>query len=94
MIRTRRSDAYEEDGKLGYASASTQNYRADSPGTAAAFAGVSRAVSSRRAKILQGANYDRGDFFEGDKAAEEDLKKRHSRNGKRHRAAATVCQRG
>ena len=69
-------DAYAEGGMIGYAAASTQNFAADSAGSALAFASLSTAVSNRRVKMRRGEHYDRTDLFEGDKAAEDDLAKR------------------
>jgi hypothetical protein len=80
-------DAYEEGGKLGYKRASTQSFDADSASTSLAFSSISRAVSSRRDKVLSGETYDRSDFFEGDKAAEEDGKKGRGREHKPHQAS-------
>jgi hypothetical protein len=33
-------------------------------------------MSSRRAKLAEGAAYDRGDFFEGEKKADDDRARR------------------
>ncbi len=71
-------DAYAEGAAIGYSPASTQNFAADAPGSAAAFASLTNAVTRRRAKIRSGAAYDNTDLFEGDKTAEEDLGNRHA----------------
>jgi uncharacterized protein YegL len=69
-------DAYAEGGQIGYSVASSQNFAADAPGTAAAFASTTSAILRRRAKIRSGAAYDTTDLFEGDKGAEADLDRR------------------
>ncbi len=71
-------DSYEEGGDIGYAIGSIQNFRADATGSQAAFSSLSRSVSKRRAKIRTGEQYDRTDLFEGDKEAEDDLRRRGS----------------
>src|SRR5581483_6357244 len=57
-------DSYAAAQAIGVAAASVQNYRADAPGTAAAYASLSRAVSQRRGKMRSGAKFDRQDLFE------------------------------
>lgn len=69
-------DAYVEGAKIGYAPANTQNFAADAGGSAAAFASLSGAVVKRRHKIRAAEQYDKRDLFEGDKGAEEDLRRR------------------
>lgn len=69
-------DSYAETEQIGVSAASTQNYRADAVGTAAAYASLSAAVSARRGKIRRGEQRDHRDLFEGIKGAEEDLRKR------------------
>jgi hypothetical protein len=69
-------DAYAEGAKIGYSRGSTQNFAADAGGSRAAFASLSGAVSKRRQKIRSGEQYDRQALFEGDKAAEENLRGR------------------
>ena len=77
-------DAYAEGGRIGFSVASSQNFVADAPGTAAAFASSSAAILRRRSKVRSGETYDPADLFEGDKAAEEDLERRsHSGDGGR-----------
>jgi Mg-chelatase subunit ChlD len=69
-------DSYVEAQRMGVSAGSTQNYRADSKGTAAAYASLSAAVVNRRAKLRRGEHFDRGDLFEGNKEAEDDLNQR------------------
>lgn len=69
-------DSYAETEQIGVSAASTQNYVADAPGTAAAYASLSDAVSVRRAKMRRGEKHDHRDLFEGVKGAEEDLRRR------------------
>jgi hypothetical protein len=69
-------DAYAEGGKIGYARGSTQNFASDAAGSRAAFASLSGAVAKRRQKIRSGESYDKQDLFEGDKGAEDDLRRR------------------
>jgi hypothetical protein len=69
-------DAYAEGGKIGYSAGGTQNFAADSRGSRAAFASLSSAVVKRRHKIRSGEQFDKRDLFEGDKAAEDDLRGR------------------
>ena len=69
-------DAYAEGGRIGYAPGSTQNFAADELGSRAAFASLSGAVVLRRHTIRAGEQYDKRDLFEGDKGAEDDLRRR------------------
>jgi Mg-chelatase subunit ChlD len=69
-------NAYGESGAIGYSAASTQNFAADAQGTAAAFNSLSGSVVRRRDKIRKGEAYLKADLFEGDKEAEEDLRRR------------------
>ncbi|GAC1361460.1 MAG: VWA domain-containing protein [Actinomycetota bacterium] len=69
-------DAYDEGGHIGYSAASIQNFRADAPGTAAAFASSSTAILRRRNKIRAGGVYENTDLFEDHKGAEADLDRR------------------
>ena len=69
-------EAYEESGRIGYSAASTQLYRSDSAGTGSAFHSIRDSMSRRRRKILERQAYESSDFFEGDKPAEEDERKR------------------
>ncbi len=65
-------DAYGESGGIGYAGGSTQAFAPDGQGTRVAFQSLSRATTSHRGKLRRGEQIDRSDFFEGDKAAEQD----------------------
>ncbi|MDE3206697.1 MAG: VWA domain-containing protein [Acidobacteriota bacterium] len=69
-------DSYAETDMIGVAPGSTQNYMADAPGTAAAYASLTHAVSVKRGKMRRGEKHDNRDLFEGDKGAEEDLRRR------------------
>jgi Mg-chelatase subunit ChlD len=69
-------DAYAEGARIGYAPGSTQNFAADAAGSRAAFASLSGAFVQRRHKIRAGEQYDKRDLFEGDKGAEDDLRRR------------------
>lgn len=69
-------DAYAEGGRIGFSAASSQNFLADSAGTAAAFTSTSAAILRRRTKIRSGEAYNPADLFEGQKAAEADLEAR------------------
>ncbi len=72
-------DAYGEAGGIGYDARSTMAFAPDGAGASQAFANVSRAMSARRAKLRAGESYDPADFYEGDKAAEADRRRRHGR---------------
>ena len=69
-------DAYDEGGKIGYSIGNTQNFAADAAGSAAAFESLSEAVIKRRKKIRAGERYESNDLFEGEKGAEDDLRRR------------------
>jgi Mg-chelatase subunit ChlD len=69
-------DAYDEGGKVGYAAGSSQPYLADAEGTAMAFRSVSQAATGFRGKGTHRRRAENTEFFEGQKEAEEDLKRR------------------
>ena len=69
-------DAYGESGAIGYSAGSTQNFAPDAQGTAAVFNSLSSSVARRRDKIRKGEAYLKADLFEGDKEAEDDLRRR------------------
>jgi hypothetical protein len=69
-------DAYDEGGKVGYAAGSSQPYLADADGTAVAFRSMSQAAAGFRDKGTARRRAENADFFEGQKEAEEDLKRR------------------
>ena len=71
-------DVYGEAGGLGYDSRSTQSFYADGEGSARVFESLSRSTSSLRRKVRHLENFDKSDFFEGDKPAEDD---RNDRGG-------------
>ena len=68
--------AYAEAEKLGYDARSTQHWAPDGAGARVAFQEMGRGISARRMKMAAGQAYDAGDFFEGEKAADEDRKHR------------------
>ena len=70
-------DAYTEAGGMGYDPRSVQAYAPDGTGARLAFATVSAAMVDKRGKVRRGEQYDRQDFFEGSKAAEDDRNRRH-----------------
>jgi len=70
-------DAYGEAGGMGYDPRSVQQWAPDGVGAGVAFASLSKAMSGHRAKVRSAAPIVAGDFFEGDKPAEEDRKHRH-----------------
>ena len=70
--------AYDEAEKLGYDARSTQQWAPDGAGARVAFQSMGRSMTTRRMKLAAGESYDAADFFEGDKAADEDRKRRGS----------------
>lgn len=69
-------DAYNEARGMGYDDRSVQSYSPDGRGSRQLFASTSSAMSARRRKIRDHEDFDRKDFFEGQKQAEEDLLRR------------------
>ena len=63
-------DVYGEAGDLGYDTRSTQAFDASPVGTREAFSSLSHATRKHREKVRRGDRFDKGDFFEGDKTAE------------------------
>ena len=70
-------DAYAEAGGMGYDARSVQAFAPDGAGAGLAFSAVSAAMVDKRARVRQGEAFDPQDFFQGDKAAEDDRKRRH-----------------
>ena len=70
-------DAYGEAGGIGYDPRSTMAFAPDGAGAEHAFANLSRAMTNKRGKLRRGESYDVADFYEGDKAAEADRRRRH-----------------
>lgn len=68
-------DVYGEAGGLGYDPRAVQSWVPDAQGSAMAFASLSRSTSAKRARVRQGIDEDKGDFFV-DKAAENDRQRR------------------
>ncbi len=71
-------DVYGESRALGYDGRSSQAWASDSAGAGAAFKNLSKATSKRREKVRNRQRFDKDDFFEGDKAAERDRRRRES----------------
>jgi hypothetical protein len=72
-------DAYDEAGSMGYHAASVQPFAPDGAGADIAFASLSAKTADLRGKVRQGAPVNTSDFFEGDKPAEEDRRRRGTR---------------
>lgn len=70
-------DAYGEAGAIGYDPRSTLAFAPDGAGASEAFSNLSRAMSAKRSKLREGVAFDHRDFYEGDKGAEEDRRRRH-----------------
>jgi Mg-chelatase subunit ChlD len=70
-------DAYAEAGGMGYDPRSVQAFAPDGAGAGLAFSAVSAAMVDKRARVRRSEAFDPQDFFKGDKAAEEDRKRRH-----------------
>lgn len=68
--------AYGEAERLGYDRRSTQHFAPDGAGARAAWSELGRGLSNRRQKLAMRQPYDAGDFFEGEKAADEDRERR------------------
>ena len=69
-------DAYGEASGIGYDARSTQTFVQDGDGAKAAFASLSRATVRLRDTARFGLDVDNLDFFQGDKPAEADHKRR------------------
>lgn len=69
-------DAYDEATALGYDPRSTQRWQPDGAGAGQAFASLSTAVTGRRHRLRNRDVFDTRDFFEGDKPAEDDRRRR------------------
>ncbi|MEI8263891.1 MAG: vWA domain-containing protein [Actinomycetes bacterium] len=72
-------DAYDEAERFGVSEGSIQNFAGDGEGSTVAFMSLSDATINKRAKIRNSVQHDNTDFFEGNKHAEQDLKKRKTR---------------
>lgn len=72
-------DAYAEAGGLGYSAGSVQSWAPDGTGAAMAFDSLSRKTRDYRAGLrVHGLAPRNEDFFEGDKPAEDDRKRRRT----------------
>ena len=69
-------DAYDEAGVIGYSPGSVQAWAPDAQGAQVAFASVSRAATAHRRRVRRGEAVDPRQFFDGDKAAEDDRRQR------------------
>ncbi len=69
-------DVYQEAQAMGYAAASVQAFMADGAGTLQAFGSLSKKAVDRERKLRRRERLDARDFFEGDKPAEEDRRRR------------------
>jgi uncharacterized protein YegL len=69
-------DAYAEAGGMGYGAGSVQAWAPDGTGAALAFDSLSAKTRDFRAAARHGFALKRDDFFEGDKPAEDDRRKR------------------
>lgn len=69
-------DAYAESDGIGYAPGSVQSWLPDGDGAVSAFASLSRATTAHRGKARRAEASDPRDFFEGDKGAEDDRRRR------------------
>jgi hypothetical protein len=70
-------DAYAEAGAMGYDPRSVQAFAPDGTGAQMAFTNLSDAMVTRRRKLRNAERFDGGDFYEGDKRAEQDRHRRH-----------------
>jgi Mg-chelatase subunit ChlD len=69
-------DAYDEAGSMGYQQGSVQSFQADGTGAEIAFSSLSAKTADFRGKLRHGEAVEAGDFFEGDKPADEDRRQR------------------
>lgn len=74
-------DAYGESRGIGYSDGSVQAWAPDGVGVSAAMISTSKAMSSHRSKVRRGERVDSKDFFEGDKEAELDRRRRRRGDG-------------
>jgi Mg-chelatase subunit ChlD len=72
-------DAYQEAGSLGYDARSVQAFAPDGTGADLAFTSLSTKTADLRGRVRRGETVVAGDFFEGDKPAEDDRRQRGSR---------------
>jgi len=72
-------DAYADARRMGYDDRSVQAFAPDATGAHHAFATLSTHAMAYRRKLRDGEDFDRQDWWEGDKAAEADRRRRHGR---------------
>jgi hypothetical protein len=70
---------YGESRALGYDDRSVQAWAADADGAVAAFGSLSRSTSQLRGRVRRHEAFDKGDFFENAKPAEDDRNHRHGK---------------
>jgi hypothetical protein len=71
-------DAYAAGHAIGYDARAVQNFAADGAGARLAFASLSRATRAYRGRLRERGEFDRRDFFDGEKEAERDLRSRRA----------------
>jgi hypothetical protein len=69
-------DVYGEAGGLGYDTRSVQSFAASPDGAGVAFDSLSQSTRTMRSKVRSGRQFDKGDFFEDGKPAEEHRRRR------------------
>ncbi len=69
-------DVYGEAAGLGYDVRASQAFAPDADGTHLAMNALSTSMIAHRQKVRTGASFDKGDFFEGDKTAEADRRRK------------------
>jgi hypothetical protein len=73
-------DAYHEAGGLGYGAGSVQSWAPDGTGAALAFTSLSKKTLDYRARARLADPVMTADFFEGERPAEEDRRRRGGRS--------------
>jgi hypothetical protein len=69
-------DAYAESRSIGYAAGSVQRWAADGRGARVAFDSLARATVAHRGRVRRAEQVDAHEFFDGDKPADADRKRR------------------
>lgn len=68
---------YGEAGAVGYDARAVQAFAPDGTGARLAFADLSTSATRHRGRARRGETWDKKDFFEGDKGAEDDRRRRY-----------------
>jgi uncharacterized protein YegL len=68
--------AYADAARMGYDARSVQAWAPDAAGATVAFESLSRKTANFRTRVASAAPMDTGDFWEGEKDAEEDKRRR------------------